>query len=155
MFLRNNGGLQMILHFTRDSVCMGDDCFDNSRDYDLPEQAKWSDIIPLIKKENFLASVAGNNVVWVLTNSVNEEVLSFFTFKDLVIKATMKDTIKEICKGDNTLHFIYYSSPQKRGKFIFDLYKGNKYEMWHDGWLDEYEHCQVSAELEKTWKDQK
>ena len=29
----------MVIHFTRDSVCMGDDCFDNSRDFDFADGA--------------------------------------------------------------------------------------------------------------------
>jgi len=144
-----------MLHFTRDSVCMGDDCFDNSRDFDFPEQATWSDIMPYIKQEHFLASVDGNDVVWVLENGTNDEVLSYFTFDDIIIKSTTKDSVKDICGEKNTLNFKYYSSPQKRGKFIYDLFHGNQYEMWHEGWIKEYEHCRVSKELEKTWKMEK
>jgi hypothetical protein len=45
---------------------MGDDCFDNSREYEFYNQATWEDIMPVIKDNHFLASVSGNDVVWVL-----------------------------------------------------------------------------------------
>ncbi|MDZ7548236.1 hypothetical protein GNF67_16035, partial [Clostridium perfringens] len=45
-----------------------------------------SKIMPVIIKNHFLASVYGNNVVWVLKNSKSEEILSYFTLKNKIIK---------------------------------------------------------------------
>jgi hypothetical protein len=33
----------MKIHFTRNSVCIGDDCFDNSRYYEFDNQATWEE----------------------------------------------------------------------------------------------------------------
>lgn len=40
----------MNIHFTRSSVCMGDDCFDNSKDFEFDDTASWEDIMPIIFK---------------------------------------------------------------------------------------------------------
>lgn len=64
----------MNIHFTRASVCMGDDCLDNSKDFEFDDTASWKDIMPIIFKEKFLPSLHGNNVVWVLENAESKEI---------------------------------------------------------------------------------
>lgn len=44
--------------------------------------------------------VYGNNVVWVLKNSEGEEILSYFTLKNKIIKGNTYITINEICNGN-------------------------------------------------------
>lgn len=65
-----------------------------------------------------LASVSRNDVVWVLQNFRKEEILSYFTLKDIVVHCTTKALLSEICNGVYKLHFIYFSSPQKRGEYL-------------------------------------
>lgn len=132
---------KMRIHFTRDSVCMGDDCNDNSRDFWFSEDATWEDILPVIKENRFLASVWGNDVVWVLENSRKEEILSYFTINDAVIRCTAKNTLREICGGVYELHFRYYSSRKKRGEHIEKVNGHDQYTIWKDGWLEEYKIC--------------
>ena len=131
----------MIIHFTRDSVCMGDDCLDNSRNYIFDDDASWKEIMPIIKEKHFLASVSGNNVVWVLVNTQGIEVLSYFTLTGKVIHYMNKCRLDDICNGDNRLHFKYFSSPQKRGEYILKVNDNSTYNIWHDGWLEEYKLC--------------
>ncbi len=131
----------MKIHFTRDSVCMGDDCFDNSCDYEFNEEATWEEIMPIILENHFLASVSGNDVVWVLQNSKKEEILSFYTLKDIVVHCTTKTSILDICEGNYNLHFKYYSSPAKRGDYIERINDNSQYNMWRDGWIEEYKLC--------------
>ena len=131
----------MKIHFTRNSVCMGDDCFDNSRDYEFHNQATWEDIMVVIKDNHFLASISENDVVWVLQNSKKEEIISYFTYKDIIIRCTYKTLLSEICDEVYELHFKYYSSPSKRGEYIEKINDNSQYNMWHDGWIEEYKLC--------------
>ena len=131
----------MEIHFTRDSVCMGDDCFDNSRDYTFKDTDLQSEIMPRIKKEHFLASVNKNNVVWVLCNADGEEILSYLTLADKIICHTKKSTIKAICGKEKTLHFRYYSSPQKRAEHILKLNNGNAENIGRSDISEEYKLC--------------
>ena len=131
----------MKIHFTRESVCMGDDCFDNGRDYYFSDEATWEDIMPIIKEKRFLASVSGNDVVWVLKNYQKEEILSYFTLRNIVVHCTTKTLLSEICSGINELHFQYFSSPKKRGEYIEQINGSSQYNMWHDGWIEEYNLC--------------
>ncbi|WP_411167451.1 hypothetical protein ACH36K_09805 [Clostridium sp. MB05] len=100
-----------------------------------------SKIMPVIIKNHFLASVYGNNVVWVLKNSKSEEILSYFTLKNKIIKCNTYRTINEICNGNYAVHFEYYTSPEKRGEHIYKINDGNEYNIWHDGWEEEYKLC--------------
>lgn len=131
----------MKICFTRDSVCMADDCFDNSRKYTIKDDANLDEIMPLIKENRFLASVSGNDVVWVLKNTKDEEILSYFTLEDKVIKRTEKESIQEICDGVNELHFKYYCSRRKRAEYIEKHHGNSPCDMWHDDWIEEYNLC--------------
>lgn len=131
----------MKIHFTRNSVCMGDDCLDNSGDYYFSDEATWEDIMPVIKEKHFLAAVSGNDVVWVLQNYQKKEILSYFTRRNIVIHCTTKTLLSEICDGVYELHFQYFSSPKKRGEYIEQINGGSQYNMWHDGWIEEYKLC--------------
>lgn len=132
----------MIIHFTRDSVCMGDDMMDNSRDYELSDDALWTDILKVVKEKHFLPHVSGNDVVWVLLNNNGNEIFALYVLKDVVVRISPKDTVKQICQDSNTLHFRYYISPKERGQWLLGLYKGDMYSMWRDGVMEEYKHCQ-------------
>lgn len=120
---------------------MGDDCLDNSRDYVFNADSQIDDIMPVIKENHFLASISGNNVVWVLINSKGEEILSYYTLKDTVIKCTSKSDLKDICAGKYELHFRYYTSLKKRREYISSLNQGSQYLMYRNGWFEEYKMC--------------
>ena len=109
------------IHFTRDSVCMRDDCLDNSRDFQFENSDSWEKIIPVILKNHFLSNVSGNDVIWVLINNIGEEILSYFTYKNKIIKCNTDMCIEESCKGNYTLHFKYYSSPKKEENLYMKL----------------------------------
>lgn len=131
----------MRIHFTRQSVCMGDDCFDNSRDYEFEDGANWKDIMPVILENHFLASIHGNDVVWVMKNAKGKEILAYYTKKNKVIHCTDQKTLAEICGDTPELHFLYYSSRKARGDYIKKVNDNNMYMIWHDGWQEEYELC--------------
>ena len=100
--------------FTRDTVCMADDMEEYILEKEFDIKDAWDELMNKIKKEHFLGAVSGNDVVWVLCDKNKREILSFFTKRDIVIKCTTDNTLEEICKDDNHLHFKYYTSPLKR-----------------------------------------
>ncbi|MFQ8890899.1 MAG: hypothetical protein ACLR8H_00770 [Clostridium sp.] len=67
----------MKIHFTRDSVCMGDDCIENSRNYHFESNSNIKSIVSIIKENYFLVSVSGGDVVWVLIDPKNKEILPY------------------------------------------------------------------------------
>lgn len=142
----------MVIHMTRDSVCMGDDIMDNSRNYEMLDDAVWSDIWTLVKERHFLPNISGNNVVWLLMNNNGEEIFSYFTLNDALIKISSNNSAKQICGDSNTLHFRYYVSPVARGKQLFINHQGDMYSMWQCGAIEEYQYCNVTKELEREWR---
>ncbi|MEG0367232.1 MAG: hypothetical protein RR585_10375, partial [Coprobacillus sp.] len=106
------------------------------------------------KENHFLPSISGNDVVWVVKNHKGQEILSYFTKEDKVILLTVALNLEYACEGVYEFDFIYYPSPQARGRKIFDIYKGSHQWMWNDGVLDEYECCHVDKQLEQQWKDE-
>lgn len=143
----------MLIHFTRDSVCMGDDMMDNSRDYEMPDDAIWSDILELIRDKSFLPHVSGNNVVWLLMNESGEEIFSYFVSREILCQITEMYSLRQICEDSNTLHFRYYTSPVERGEQLFRSYKGDLHSMWQDGVMGEYQHCETTERLERKWME--
>ena len=41
----------------------------------------------------------------------------------------------------------YYKNPQKWKEKIFEMYNGNMYELWHEGWLEELKYCDYVMSL--------
>lgn len=143
----------MLIHFTRDSVCMGDDMMDNSRNYELPDDAVWTDIWSLVREKSFLPHDTEINVVWLLMNNKGEEIFSYFAAREIMCKITIKNSLRQICGDSNILHFRYYTSPTERGEQLFRSYKGDKYSMWRDGVMGEYQRCETTKGLEQKWME--
>lgn len=49
------------------------------------------------------------------------------------------------------IYFEYYSPPLKRAKYIFKKFNGEKFHIWHSGFMTEYETYKVSKKLESEW----
>lgn len=101
----------MIIHFTRNSVCMGDDVFDNSRDIEFATNAAVCDIIPELSANSFFPHVSGNDVMWAVENAHKERILEYYTKSGKQVYKISKNTLlKDVCGDKMTLHCVYYSS---------------------------------------------
>ena len=100
----------MTIYCTRDSVCMGDDVVDNSRDIGFANDASVSEIIPVIKENRFLPSVSGNDVLWKCSSRENQHFLEYYTKSGKTVFHIPENTpLGEICGDEMRLHFSYYS----------------------------------------------
>lgn len=98
----------MTIYCTRDSVCMGDDAMDNSRDIGFANDATVSDIIPVIKENRFLASVS--DVLWKCSGKDNTHFLEYYTKSDKMVFHIPENTpLSEVCGDELRLHFSYFS----------------------------------------------
>ena len=132
----------------RSSVCMGDDCLaPHARTYTLSDDATYMDLFECIKKDKYLPSVHGNNVVWVLTNEHYDCIFSYFTATDKFSVGLSEKSLKVICKDSNVLMFKYYSSPERWKDRIFRMYDNDKYAMYKDGWSEEIKYCDFLMNL--------
>ncbi|MDQ0360692.1 DUF6966 domain-containing protein [Breznakia pachnodae] len=134
------------IRFTRDSVCMADDVMDNSRTYPCNINHLYESIITIVKEHHFLASISGNNVVWVLYNHLHKEILSYYTKVDKVIRIMNKHSIDEVCEGEYTLHFRYITSPKVRKEQLMESYNYKMREMYINGLKEELELCDKLGE---------
>lgn len=126
----------------RHSVCMGDDCLaPHTKQYALDDDATYIELFECIKNDNYLPSVSGNNVVWVLSNDNYSCIFSYFTKTDKIFVGLEEKFLKEICKGSKKFTFKYYSSPQIWKESIYRMYNDDEYSLWKDRWLDEIEYC--------------
>lgn len=62
----------------RDSVCMGDDVFDHTIQYEVPESATFLDVFRDLIRQGYFPSVVGNNVVWAMVQD-EEDLMSWKT----------------------------------------------------------------------------
>ena len=105
----------MIIHVTRDSVCMGDDTFDNSRDIEFDGNATVGRIIPELNGRAFFPSVSGNDVLWAVENSHRKRILEYYTKSaetEYMIGADV--LLKDVCGDSPLLHCVYYANYRKR-----------------------------------------
>lgn len=105
------------------------------------------DLFECLKKDNYLPSVSGNNVVWVLTNKHYSCIFSYFTKTDKVFMGLVEQYLKNICKDYKKLTFKYYSSPQKWKETIYRMYNNDEYTLWRDGWHEEVKYCDFLMSL--------
>lgn len=104
----------MIIHITRDSVCMGDDTFDNSRDIEFDDNASVGSIIPVLNGRSFFPSISGNDVMWAVENSQKKRILEYYTKSDKTeyrISADM--SLKNVCGDKLKLNCAYYANYRK------------------------------------------
>ena len=126
----------------RDSVCMGDDCLaPHTRTYTLNDQATYTDLFECLKKDHYFPYISGNNVVWVLKNDHIDCIFSYFTKTDKFSVGLVEKSLKNICRNSNKLHLRYFSSPRKWKERIYQMYSGDEYTLWRDGWTDEIKYC--------------
>ena len=50
------------------------------------------------------------------------------------------------------IDFRYYSPPIKRAKYIFTMFGGSKFHIWHEGFMPEYESYCISRTMEDDWR---
>ena len=104
----------MIIHVSRNSVCMGDDAFDNSRDIEFDDKAAVESIIPVLYERSFFPSVSGNDVMWAVENARKERILEYYTKlakTEYRISADMP--LKDVCGDKLKLHCVYYANYRK------------------------------------------
>ena len=131
----------------RASVCMGDDVYSHVEEFILPDDATYDDLFQKIIKTGYLPSIAGNNVVWVLSSKEYFCIFSYFTRTGKRNDGLVEKRLSEICKNSNELMFKYMHSPERWKNCIVNWYKGDTYTMWRDGWLEELKYCDYVTEL--------
>lgn len=132
----------------RNSVCMGDDYLaPHARTYILNDDATYIDLFECLKNDNYLPTVSGNNVVWVLANEQYDCIFSYFTKTDKLSMGLTEKLLKNICKDSNKLKFKYYSSPQRWRDSIYRMYKNDEYTILKDGWGEEIKYCDFVMNL--------
>ena len=132
----------MEIKVSRDSVCLADDMFDHTKTYQMGKNATYIRLFYKLKWDRYFPNVAGNNVVWVLTTERCECVFSYFTKTNKFSMGICELYLRNICGSSCEVHFKYYSSPEKWKEKILEMYKGDDYSMWRDGWVEELEYCE-------------
>lgn len=139
----------MKIKVNRDSVCLEDDIYEHLKTYQMDDNATYRELFSMLQKDKYFPSVADNNAVWVLTTERFECVLSYFTKTNKVSMGLCEEYLRNICTSSCEMHFKYYSNPKKWKEKIHEMYNGDMYLMWRDGWLDELEYCDSLIKLGK------
>ena len=130
---------------------MADDIYEHLKVYQMDNDATYEELFYMLKKDKYFPNVAGNNVVWVLTTERYKCVFSYFTKTNKFSMGLCEKYVRNICDSSCEMHLKYYSSPERWKEKIYEMYNGDKYAMWRDGWFEELEYCD---KLMKTnWKE--
>lgn len=144
----------MEIKINRQSVSMSDDENDHIITYTVSESTKFSDIFKELIKQKYFPTVSGNNVVWTMFcgeedliswNTQKEKLCSRFIFSEPTIISMKRFALSNI-------HFRYYSSPIKRAEYIFRMFNGSKFHIWHEGFINEYDTYNIPLNIEEEWR---
>lgn len=109
----------MLIHYTRDSVAMGDDVYaPHEIEFDLSSAATLEDVIHKIKAMSYLPKIYGGKATWVLYNGSTPlaviaqqwEQAKIFDCRDLAIQ-------KLFLKEEVNLFFRYYAQQDPNDVF--------------------------------------
>jgi hypothetical protein len=136
----------------RDSVCMGDDMENHQMFIEIDENISLEELFRTVIVKGYIPHVHGNDVVWALMHK-NEELLSYITIEDEILSVfidCMPKVIGRICSHDQ-VYLKYFSSRIKRAEHIFKKFNGEKFHIWHEGYMEEYKSYQVTLKQEGQW----
>ncbi len=145
----------MELLINRDSVCMGDDMDDHQISLTVEDSSSFTSIIEELKRIKFFPSIDGNNVVWVLIYS-NDDLVSYVTKTNSIYSRYVfsePTILNSMNRGnsDNRINFRYFTSPLKRAEYIFKWFNDQKFHIWHEGFMSEYETYKIASKQESLW----
>lgn len=134
-------GNVMDIIVNRDSVCLGDDMDDHSKKYFFDNNATYEDLFNHIKQDYYFPSIAGNNVVWVLTTERFSCIFSYFTKTNKFSMGLTEKKLNKLFSSNDEVYLRYYTSPIKWKEAIMEMYHNDLYSLWRDGWTEEIEYC--------------
>lgn len=142
----------MDIIINRDSVCLGDDIENHKKTYQMDNNSTYEDLFIALIDDKYFPSISGNNAVWVLTSKKYECIFSYFTRTHKMQPLLAEKSLDQLYYGNGELSdglmFKYYTSPQKWKEKIIEMYNGNMYELWYEGWSGELEYCDYVMSLD-------
>ncbi len=141
----------MNIIINRDSVCSSDDIENHKRTFHMNNNSTYEDLFKVLMDDRYFTKISGNNVVWVLTSKKHECIFSYFTKTRKMMPGSTGKSLYQLYHGNGELSdgfmFKWYASPQKWKEKINEMYNGNMYELWHEGWLEELKYCDYVMSL--------
>lgn len=131
----------MKITINRDSVCMGDDAYDRTKQFVLPDDAEYEDLYNELRKQSYFPYIHGNNVVWVLSNKEHECIFSYFTYDNSFSAGLNETLLSNIDDGSHRFHLRYFSSPERWKEYISNKNDSDMKTLYLDGWGAEIKHC--------------
>lgn len=125
----------------RDSVCMGDDVFDHTIQYSIPETATFLDVFRDLIRQGYFARVTGNNVVWTMVWN-GEDLMSWKTADNILFSHTAAEAPIAATQGQAAFRFRYFSSPESRALWIAKRFDGHQMPK---SYRVEYESCRPAS----------
>lgn len=146
--LKDRDGDFLHIEVSRDSVCMADDAFEHTKIFAFDKaDITYEELFHALKEGGYFPSISGNNVVWVLTAEGCDCIFSYFTRTDKFSEGLTEKSMKKICQNSNKVHLKYYTSPEKWKEKIQEMYQGDMYSIYKDGWSEELKYCDYVASL--------
>lgn len=159
MTYRNNTKILI----TRDSL-IDEDNTEKKIEIAINKKADYDILYKKILKAEFFPKTSKENIVWVFMCS-NIQIFSYFPKCDKIFNGKIKIfnkkrneyrdiTIEEMMIESGNFHLKCCSAKE----YAFNIYKnsgGSSYTMWHDGFLEEYQACEITPEEEEEWKNEK
>ncbi len=86
------------------------------------------------------------DIIWNLSNDELYSIMQFFAHGNKIFNAAFTHKIDEL---PSNYYATLYCTRYEYGKKLLENFKGSHYHLWHDGWSDIYEYCEISSDEEK------
>ena len=144
----------MNIRIYRESVCMGEDTEDHSMIYTLSPADRFTDIFRDLIAQKYFPVTSQDNAVWTLFCS-KDDLVTWKPKEDKLYSrfVTEEPAILSVKRWLNpVIKFRYYPSPIDRAQYIFTMFNGLKFHIWHEGFWPEYESYSIPQEVEDRWR---
>lgn len=140
----------MLIKIRRSSVCLADDITDHEIEMDFTENQTFSDIIHKLQSTQYFPNMGVHDVAWVLECD-NQDLITLLPKNNIIISRFVdKEPSIGRWKGKD-IFFRYYTNTIERAKHIFYTHNGQKFHIWHEGFMKEYDLLHIDSELEQEW----
>jgi len=134
----------------RESICMGDDIQSHKEAFVVKRDESIISLFKCVIESNYLPIVS--NSIWILYSGQNEMAGWCPEKNQFLFRTVQAENSGDWSGADKNIFFRKFTYLE-RAKYLFEIYKGQKRWMWHDGCIDEYQFYGIDETTEKKWHE--
>lgn len=143
---------------SRKSLPIEDEIKSQELEIDILSEDTFSKIFRRLITDNYFPVINAKEGVWTLfiKQPFQTDLVSWKVQSDIIFTRYISEEprILDVNAYRNVTHiyFEYYASELQRAEYIYKMFDGQKFHIWHEGFMSEYESYHISELEEANWK---